>query len=40
MSAAAYRKTSEKAKAYLKLLFDEEKSEEYPEGSNENSKCA
>ena len=33
VSAAAYRETSEKAKAYLKLLFDEEKSEEYPEGA-------
>ena len=33
VSAAAYRVTSEKAKAYLKLLFDEEKSEEYPEGA-------
>ena len=33
VSAAAYRVTSEKAKAYLKLLFDEEKSEKYPEGA-------
>ena len=33
VSAAAYRKIAEKAKAYLKLLFDEEKSEEYPEGA-------
>ena len=32
VSAAAYREISERAKAYLKLLFDEEKSEEYPEG--------
>ena len=33
VSAAAYREIAEKAKAYLKLLFDEEKSEEYPEGA-------